>query len=54
MMRNPPYEIQTWTKDQKKPLSYKDYTKGTKKTYTSITTLEAQLGASPHRPTPRM
>ena len=54
-MRNPPHDIQTWSKDPKKPPLYReDYTKGTKKTYTSITTPETQLRASPSRPTPRV
>ena len=54
-MKNPPHEIQTWSKGPKKPPLYKeDYTKGTKKDYTSITTPEAQLRTSPSKPTLRV
>ena len=37
-----------------KPLLYNDCTKGTKKTYTCITSLEAHVGTSPCRPNPKM
>ena len=50
----PPYDIQTCSKDPNKPPFYKDYIKGTKKTYISITSPKAHLGTSPCRPNPRV